>query len=49
MPNLTDLDDGDLRHQVDFRDVYAGLLRDWLGVDPQPVLGPREASIRLFG
>ncbi|WP_433796826.1 DUF1501 domain-containing protein [Actinoplanes sp. CA-252034] len=33
-PSLTDLDDGDLRHTVDFRDVYATLLADVLGSDP---------------
>ena len=31
-PSLTDLDDGDLKMTVDFRRVYATLLRDWLGV-----------------
>ncbi|GGN46034.1 uncharacterized protein (DUF1501 family) [Actinoplanes campanulatus] len=33
-PSLTDLDDGDLRHTVDFRDVYATLLAGVLGSDP---------------
>ncbi|GIF42322.1 DUF1501 domain-containing protein [Actinoplanes xinjiangensis] len=34
-PSLTDLDDGDLKHTVDFRDVYAALLADVLGSDPE--------------
>ncbi|MEV4280098.1 DUF1501 domain-containing protein [Actinoplanes xinjiangensis] len=34
-PSLTDLDDGDLKHAVDFRDVYATLLADVLGSDPE--------------
>ncbi|MEV6600872.1 DUF1501 domain-containing protein [Actinoplanes sp. NPDC051346] len=38
-PSLTDLDDGDLRHTTDFRDVYATLLADVLGADPEPILG----------
>jgi uncharacterized protein (DUF1501 family) len=38
-PSLTDLDDGDLKYTVDFRDVYAMLLADVLGGDPQRVLG----------
>ncbi|WP_143162870.1 DUF1501 domain-containing protein, partial [Couchioplanes caeruleus] len=38
-PSLTDLDDGDLRHTTDFRDVYAMLLADVLGADPEPILG----------
>ena len=38
-PSLDDLDDGDLRWHVDFRTVYAALLRNWLGVDDVAVLG----------
>jgi uncharacterized protein (DUF1501 family) len=34
-----DLDAGDLRHQVDFRRVYATLLDRWLGCDSRVVLG----------
>ncbi|MEU4425612.1 DUF1501 domain-containing protein [Actinoplanes sp. NPDC024001] len=37
-PSLTDLDDGDLKHTVDFRDVYATLLDGVLGSDPQRIL-----------
>ena len=37
-PSLTDLDDGDLKHHTDFRDVYAAVLTDVLGADPDPVL-----------
>lgn len=39
-PSLEDLDsNGDLRFQVDFRSVYAAVLRDWLGADPERILG----------
>ncbi len=38
-PSLTDLDDGDLKHTVDFRMVYAGILDQWLKADPTKVLG----------
>ncbi len=48
VPDPADLDDGDLRHKVDFRDVYAGLLRGALGVDPTAALGPRDAALQLF-
>ena len=38
-PSLDDLDDnGDLKFWVDFRSVYAAILRDHLGVDPTVVL-----------
>jgi uncharacterized protein (DUF1501 family) len=38
-PSLTSLSNGDLRFTVDFRSVYAGVLRDWLDGDPAAVLG----------
>lgn len=38
-PSLTDLTDGDLKHNVDFRSVYATLLDRWLGADPAKILG----------
>ncbi len=39
MPNLADLNDGDLKHKVDFRNVYATVINKWLGVDDKIVLG----------
>jgi uncharacterized protein (DUF1501 family) len=33
-PNLTDLVNGDLKHQFDFRSVYAAILKEKLGVEP---------------
>ncbi len=38
-PNLADLDNGDLKYQLDFRDIYATLLNKWLGADDSAVLG----------
>ena len=37
-PSLTDLDDGDLKVQIDFRTVYAGILDGWLKADPKKIL-----------
>jgi uncharacterized protein (DUF1501 family) len=38
-PSLEDLDsDGNLKFNVDFRSVYAGMLKDALGADPAPIL-----------
>jgi uncharacterized protein (DUF1501 family) len=37
-PSLTDLDDGDLRHTTDFRDVYATLLDGVLRTEPERIL-----------
>jgi uncharacterized protein (DUF1501 family) len=38
-PSLTDLEDGDLRHHTDFRQVYATVLERWLQVDARAILG----------
>ncbi len=38
-PSLTDLDNGDLRHTIDFRSVYGTLLQDWLGTPPGAIIG----------
>ena len=47
-PNLTDVDEaGDPRFAVDFRDVYASLIRRWLKVNPTPILGERNCTIAL--
>jgi len=47
-PSLTDLVDGDLKVTTDFRDVYATLLSDVLGSDPEPVLGPGRHTLPLI-
>jgi uncharacterized protein (DUF1501 family) len=40
-PSLADLDAGDLKFHIDFRQVYATLLDDWLGCDSKAVLGTK--------
>ena len=37
-PSLTDLDAGDLKYQIDFRSVYAGVLEGWLKADSKKIL-----------
>ena len=44
-PSLTDTDDGDLVHTVDFRDVYAAVLADVLGADHERILGGWQGRI----
>ncbi len=39
MPDLKDLNDGDLKHTVDFKNVYATVLNKWLGADDKEILG----------
>jgi len=38
-PDLGNLDDGDLKFQIDFRQVYATLLGKWLDTPPAGILG----------
>lgn len=39
LPDLSDLNEGDLKHSVDFKDVYATVLKKWLGADEKLILG----------
>jgi uncharacterized protein (DUF1501 family) len=41
-PNLGDLDKGDLIYSIDFRQIYATILKNWLGVKSKPVLGGQQ-------
>jgi uncharacterized protein (DUF1501 family) len=45
-PNLTDLDGGDLKFSLDFRDLYSSLLKDWLNADDVEVLGKGFSGLR---
>jgi uncharacterized protein (DUF1501 family) len=38
-PSLTDHNFGNLKHSIDFRQVYAAILDKWLGVNSKEVLG----------
>lgn len=39
IPNLTDLDEGDLKYTLDFKQAYATVLDKWLDTDPKKILG----------
>jgi uncharacterized protein (DUF1501 family) len=41
LPDLTDLDEGDLKYKVDFKNVYATVLNKWLNVNDQNILGKK--------
>jgi len=48
-PSLEDLDDnGDLKFGTDFRNVFAAVLRNHLGVDPAPVLAGSYEPVPLM-
>ncbi|MEL7005093.1 MAG: DUF1501 domain-containing protein [Bacteroidota bacterium] len=38
-PNLADLDNGDIKYEIDFRQVYSTLMENWLKLDSEKVLG----------
>lgn len=39
MPDLSDLDRGDIKYKVDFKSVYATVLKKWLNADDRIILG----------
>jgi uncharacterized protein (DUF1501 family) len=47
-PDLNDLDQGDLKFSVDYRQVYASVLERWLEIDSHPILGGRFEPLDLF-
>jgi uncharacterized protein (DUF1501 family) len=47
-PKLLDLQEGDVKMTVDFRRVYAGVLRDWLKLPSRPALGGAFEPVSLF-
>ncbi len=38
LPDLADLDDGDLKYKIDFKQVYATVLNKWLQADDKAIL-----------
>ena len=38
MPDLADLEEGDLKYKVDFKNVYATVLKNWLAADDMAIL-----------
>jgi uncharacterized protein (DUF1501 family) len=47
-PNLADLTDGDPKHAIDFRQVYATVLDGWLACPSQAVLGEKFRPLSLL-
>ena len=46
-PNLRKLDQGDLIYEVDFRQVYATLLKSWLGASDETIVQGGFAGLKL--
>jgi uncharacterized protein (DUF1501 family) len=47
-PSLLDLEDGDVKTGIDFRQVYATVLQDWLGLPAAPALAGDFTRLPLF-
>jgi uncharacterized protein (DUF1501 family) len=47
-PNLTDHRMGNLKYHTDFRQVYAAILDQWLGVSSKEVLGGTFQPVEIF-
>ena len=48
-PDLSDLQDGDVRFKTDFREVYSATLDQWMGGDSEVVLGQKFNHVPIFG
>ncbi len=47
-PSLADLDQGDLKYAIDFRNVYASVLENWMETNSAPILGQSFKATSLF-
>ena len=47
-PDLSNLDNGDLKATSDFRQVYASILQDWLRIPADPVLGGTFKAVPIL-
>ncbi len=47
-PSLTDLDQGDLKYNLDFRSVYATVLQNWLETPSKPILGDQFPLLKVL-
>jgi uncharacterized protein (DUF1501 family) len=47
LPDLTNLEDGDLKHTVDFKDVYATILKNWLHADDEQILHRKSNHLKF--
>ena len=47
MPDLSDLNEGDLKYKVDFKNVYSTVLNKWLGADDKAILGKQYQHLNF--
>jgi uncharacterized protein (DUF1501 family) len=47
MPDLADLEEGDLKYKVDFKNVYATVLKNWLAADETAILKKKYDCLKF--
>lgn len=48
VPDLTNLDRGDLKWRTDFRQVYATMLDDWMGAESEEIFGKKFEHVSVY-
>ncbi|MBK5270862.1 MAG: DUF1501 domain-containing protein, partial [Bacteroidia bacterium] len=48
LPDLKDLEEGDLKYKVDFKNVYATVLKKWLNADDKMILGNNFSQMNFI-
>ncbi|MGZ5192168.1 MAG: DUF1501 domain-containing protein, partial [Flavisolibacter sp.] len=48
LPDLSDLEDGDLKYKVDFKNVYATVLNKWLGADDEKIMSGKFEHLNFL-
>ena len=49
IPDFNELDNGDLKFKIDFRNVYATVLQKWLETPSRPILGGDFQPLPVLG
>lgn len=47
-PDLLSLDEGDIKHQIDFRNVYADIISEWFGKNANEIISKRFKSLGII-
>jgi uncharacterized protein (DUF1501 family) len=47
-PSLQDLQDGDVKHHTDFREVYSAVIQNWFQCESEPILKGQFPPVDLF-
>jgi hypothetical protein len=48
MPDLGDLNEGDLKFKIDFKNVYATVLKNWLNADDVKILTKKYSYLNFI-